>query len=100
MNLYTHREDDYMKDDRYCALFAKHMHQMTVEGLHSKAEIAIELAWRDLQLERLREIAEIVRQSIKEKGSPFPNRAYVYHSLEFRTEDANRLQALLEGVSG
>ena len=87
MNLYTHREDEYMEDDQYCALVAKHMHQMTVEGLRGKAEIAIELAWRDLQLERLREIAEIVKRTkIAEVMLPI--------------SDANRLQALLEGVSG
>jgi len=33
--------------------FSKHMMAMTAEGLHSKAEIAIELARRDIQIEAL-----------------------------------------------
>ena len=33
--------------------YARHLQAMTEEGLHSKADIAAELAWRDVQIERL-----------------------------------------------
>jgi len=41
--------------DGYDNLVMKHMMAMTAEGLHSKAAIAIELAYRDWQIEQLRE---------------------------------------------
>ena len=34
--------------------FIRHMHHLTTENLHSKAEIAEELAHRDIEIERLR----------------------------------------------
>lgn len=36
-------------------LYAQHVRAMTVEGLHDKAEIAIQLAWRDSQLSALQQ---------------------------------------------
>lgn len=41
--------------DDYDNLVMKHMMAMTTEGLHSKAAISIELAYRDWQIEQLRE---------------------------------------------
>ena len=41
--------------DGYDNLVMKHMMAMTIEGLHSKAAIAIELAYRDWQIEQLQE---------------------------------------------
>lgn len=35
--------------------FLRHMHHMTIEGLHSKAAIAEELAHRDIKIDRLRD---------------------------------------------
>lgn len=35
-------------------LYIEHVEAMTAEGLHSKADIAAELAWRDEQIEILR----------------------------------------------
>lgn len=40
--------------DDYDNLVMKHMMAMTTEGLHSKAAISIELAYRDWQIEQLR----------------------------------------------
>lgn len=40
--------------------FSAHMDAMTSEGLHSKFDIAKELAWRDMEIERLR--AEITKR--------------------------------------
>ena len=33
--------------------FSQHMEAMTAENLHSKGEIAMELAWRDKQIDKL-----------------------------------------------
>lgn len=41
--------------DGYENIFMKHMLAMTNEDLHSKAAIAVELAYRDWQIEQLRE---------------------------------------------
>lgn len=41
-------------DGRVGDLFMMHMNQMTAENLHSKSDIAIELAWRDYQLEKIK----------------------------------------------
>jgi hypothetical protein len=34
--------------------YSRHIAAMTAEGLHSKADIAEQLAWRDQEIERLR----------------------------------------------
>ena len=36
--------------------FSQHMNAMTAEDLHSKGDIAIELAWRDKQIDKLDKI--------------------------------------------
>lgn len=38
--------------------YVKHVGAMTAEGLHAKSDIAAELAWRDIQIERLREVVQ------------------------------------------
>ena len=52
-------EQQYRKHSAYEVLtsdqYAKHISAMTVEDLHGKAEIAEELAYRDIQIERLKE---------------------------------------------
>lgn len=41
--------------------FTRHMQAMTAEGLFDKSAIAEELAWRDMQIDRLRAVlAEVV----------------------------------------
>lgn len=35
--------------------YTKHVQAMTREGLHAKSDIAAELAWRDAEIDRLRE---------------------------------------------
>ena len=35
------------------SLYGKHLMAMTSEGLHSKSDIAAELAWRDFQIQEL-----------------------------------------------
>ena len=45
--------------------YTKHVMAMTVEALHSKAEIAQELAWRDMQIEKLRDEIESLRECLE-----------------------------------
>lgn len=47
-------------DDRFSAHYAKHVDAMTRESLHSKSAIAVELAWRDFEVERLRESLDTI----------------------------------------
>ena len=55
-------ERDPMAQDEAGGYFARHMHHMTTENLHSKAEIAEELAHRDIQIEaKDQRIAELSR---------------------------------------
>ena len=51
MSEYAERDIKETNDlnDAYC----KHINAMTVEDLHSKSDIAAELAWRDVQIEQL-----------------------------------------------
>jgi hypothetical protein len=51
--------------------FSKHMLAMTAEGLHSKADIAIQLAWRDKEIATLKE---------KQQENPYEGR---YASCSF-----------------
>lgn len=46
--LYPDRDPEDFAED-----YAKHLAAMTVEGLHDKADIAEQLAWRDAELRRL-----------------------------------------------
>lgn len=48
--LYAHRDLPSL-EPHYCA----HVSAMTSEGLHAKSAIAAELAWRDAEIDRLRE---------------------------------------------
>ena len=41
-------------DDLASAFYARHVFNMTSEKLHSKSDIAAELAWRDAQIARLK----------------------------------------------
>ncbi len=55
-------ERDFESEEDH-AIYLKHVSAMTVEGLHSKASIAAELAYRDIQLrERARQIETLTAQ--------------------------------------
>ena len=47
-------ERDVMALDAAGEFYVKHVTAMTAEGLHSKADIAAELAWRDSVIEGLK----------------------------------------------
>ncbi|EBW8393993.1 hypothetical protein A3X38_14655 [Salmonella enterica subsp. enterica serovar Florida] len=53
VNQYAER--DAMQLDKDGGYYSRHIQAMTREGLHSKGDIAAELAWRDQQIEQLRE---------------------------------------------
>jgi hypothetical protein len=50
--LYAERDHEELGE-----LYTRHVSAMTVEGLHSKSDIAAELAWRDREIERLTALA-------------------------------------------
>jgi hypothetical protein len=54
--LYTHHEDPVALGDHYI----RHCEAITVEDLHSKSDIAAELAWRDREIERLRLALDVI----------------------------------------
>lgn len=47
-------ERDVIQLDRDGNYYCRHVRAMTAEGLHSKSDIAAELAWRDREIDRLR----------------------------------------------
>ena len=62
-------ERDPMAQDEAGGYFARHMHHMTTENLHSKAEIAEELAHRDIQIEaKDQRIAELIEELDNERA--------------------------------
>ena len=49
--------------------YLNHVSAMTVEKLHSKSDIAIQLAWRDAEVERLEYAVEAMQDTAnKDKG--------------------------------
>jgi hypothetical protein len=48
-------ERDIIGLDRAGNYYCRHVHAMTAEALHDKSDIAAELAWRDQEIDRLRE---------------------------------------------
>jgi hypothetical protein len=48
MSIYAERDPRVLEPH-----LSRHMEAMTAEGLHDKGAIAIELAWRDAEIERL-----------------------------------------------
>ena len=48
-------ERDIMELDRIGNHYCRHVYAMTAEKLHSKSDIAAELAWRDAEIKQLRE---------------------------------------------
>jgi hypothetical protein len=59
VNLYAER-DIMVQGEEYI----KHIDRMTLEGLHSKSDIAAELAHRDIEIKRLREALEFYADDI------------------------------------
>jgi predicted RNase H-like nuclease len=56
------RVDQYAERDAFAldkagGYYMRHLSAMTAEGLHAKSDIAAELAWRDMEIDRLRSAA-------------------------------------------
>lgn len=58
---------DIMELDKAGNYYCRHVSAMTGEGLHSKGDIAAELAYRDMEIDRLRG-ALITGASLLEQG--------------------------------
>jgi hypothetical protein len=60
------KQGEAPKDIRYSKEFALHLDRMTVEGLHKKSAIALELAARDIEIQRLnarvKELEEVLQR--------------------------------------
>lgn len=50
-------ERDIMALDKAGNYYSRHVMAMTAEKLHSKSAIAAELAWRDMEIDRLKAAA-------------------------------------------
>ncbi|EPJ1408970.1 TPA: hypothetical protein ACVNUV_004387 [Yersinia enterocolitica] len=58
--------------------YGVHIHAMTAENLHSKSDIAVELAWRDLRIEQLIAQLEAAQKEL-----------FDFHNQEFQQRLAN-----------
>ncbi|EPT0835232.1 hypothetical protein ACVT81_004431 [Yersinia enterocolitica] len=58
--------------------YGVHIHAMTAENLHSKSDIAVELAWRDLRIEQLITQLEAAQKEL-----------FDFHNQEFQQRLAN-----------
>lgn len=57
--------------DEFLDLMSDHMSAMTTEDLHSKGDIARELAWRDYKIAKLKAVVEALKPHSKRFGSEF-----------------------------
>lgn len=53
MALYANRDAEALGE-----LYARHVAAMTAEKLHDKGDIAAELAWRDMEIDRLQNLLD------------------------------------------
>ncbi|HET6725912.1 MAG TPA: hypothetical protein VFH85_07905 [Gammaproteobacteria bacterium] len=56
-----YRERDQIELEKAGGYFSRHMSAMTEENLFDKSAIAEELAWRDMEIDRLRVDAAVLR---------------------------------------
>ncbi|EOZ4489052.1 hypothetical protein ACQLT9_006013, partial [Salmonella enterica subsp. diarizonae] len=66
VNQYAER--DAMQLDKDGGYYSRHIQAMTREGLHSKGDIAAELAWRDQQIDQLK--ADLEERSNADSAEP------------------------------
>lgn len=72
----TYNEDTVL----YSSDYAEHVSAMTGEKLHSKSEIAMELAWRDIRIKELEKLNQTFAMKEYERqcnkiGAPLPPKA-------------------------
>ena len=59
-NIYGHLTEAFLDSREGGDAYYKHTDRMSREGLHSKSDIAGELAWRDMQITTLRERVRVL----------------------------------------
>ena len=83
--------------DKAGGYYVRHVMAMTREGLHAKSHIAAELAWRDAEIDRLKEALSMGEEPLHEMTDP-ENIASSDYQLGFRhgynRRDAEVLGAL------
>lgn len=84
------QEDEY-QDVVESDAFAIHMNAMTAEHLHSKSEIAVELARRDMKVESLERERDGLREALNEIANPI---RYMRKTAEKEGSKLNSLMAL------
>lgn len=88
-------ERDIMADD-IGQHYAKHVNAMTTEGLHAKSDIAAELAWRDAENERLRELLLEAAEDLEDEGVSHEWTAKYREAAERPTDTASAGTAVNE----
>lgn len=81
--------------------YCRHVSAMTTENLHSKADIAEELAWRDMQLAKLRKRmteSESVEVRLRESRALLARMVTYVREDKARTPGFTRLARLTEEV--
>jgi|1_EtaG_2_1085319.scaffolds.fasta_scaffold275152_1 hypothetical protein len=59
------RLEDIGQVNKASEIYSKHIHAMTSELLHSKSDIAAELAWRDYRIAALKEQLEEIESEAR-----------------------------------
>lgn len=96
MSEYRNYDDEWLpRSDNYC----KHVSAMTGEKLHSKADIAAELAYRDDLIEqqqaRINDLEQLLRDSAKAADQFYQQRN---HAIEKRDELAAVVERLRDAL--
>lgn len=71
--------------------YTDHVLAMTVEGLHSKSDIAKQLAWRDMQIEALREFAIEVFNNFNDPDTDQSGHLLFKHNLMLKSGSPTKL---------
>ncbi|ASD87241.1 hypothetical protein R537_23775 [Salmonella enterica subsp. enterica serovar Rough O:d:1,7] len=79
VNQYAER--DAMQLDKDGGYYSRHIQAMTREGLHSKGDIAAELAWRDQQIDQLKADLEERRSKYRDLSQPVDPQISEYEKI-------------------
>lgn len=69
-NLYAER--DHAALDAAGNYYCRHVDRMTREDLHAKSDIAAELGWRDMEVDRLRARVAVLAAELRASDCPYP----------------------------
>ncbi|MFM1041141.1 hypothetical protein WFK21_09910 [Yersinia enterocolitica] len=82
--------------------YGVHIHAMTAENLHSKSDIAVELAWRDLRIEQLIAQLEAAQKEIHDLKMKLSDAGCLLVEWKHRVEQseytANKAEAALSAA--